>query len=319
MKLSDFTFHLPDEQIAQYPLTERAASRLLCLDSKTGNIEHKSFRDLLDLISPGDLLVFNNTRVIPARLFGTKETGGKLEILIERILDDKNVLAFIRASKSPKPSSKIILENNIEINVEERQEDLFKLNFNESVLPILNDIGNIPLPPYITREPEESDLDRYQTIYAKVNGAVAAPTAGLHFDEQLIKQIKEKGVNTGFLTLHVGAGTFMPIRVENVKEHKMHSEYVEVSKELCEQIKATKKRGNKVIAVGTTTVRSLESATKDGEFKAFTGETDIFIYPGFQFQCVDAMVTNFHLPESTLLLLVSAIYDVNLFILGHVF
>ncbi len=308
MKLSDYHYDLPNELIARYPADERSASRLLCLDRKTGEIEHRVFNNLLDLLLPNDLLVFNNSKVMPARLFGQKETGGKVEILIERILDHHHALAHIRASKSPKLNSEIILADDVSIRMIGRENDLFKLQFfsDKPIIEILEQIGHIPLPPYIDREDEQFDHERYQTIYAEPKGSVAAPTAGLHFDETLIQKLKNKKIDMAFLTLHVGAGTFQPVRVDNIKEHHMHAEWITVSKEVCDKIHAAKKRGGRVIAVGTTSVRSLETAALSGELKPFEGDTDIFIYPGFEFKVIDAMITNFHLPESTLLMLVSA-------------
>lgn len=303
MNLSDFDFELPHELIAQFPKEQRSSSRLLVLDKNSGKISHKKFTDILEFISPDDLLVFNDTKVIPARLFGQKITGGKIEILIERILDKQHVLAHIKASKAPKVNSEIIIAE-YHAEVIERQDDLFKLKFlnTDNVLAIIEQIGHMPLPPYISRSDEVMDKERYQTVYAKNKGAVAAPTAGLHFDEKLLEQIPNKA----FITLHVGAGTFQPIRVDDVLQHKMHSEYIEVPQDVCDQINATKKNGGRVIAVGTTCVRSLETASLTGEIQSFYGETDIFIYPGFEFKCIDAMITNFHLPKSTLMLLVSA-------------
>lgn len=308
MKLKDFHYDLPPELIANYPTAERTASRLLCLDGTTGELTHSQFTDVINLMEPGDLLVMNNTRVIPARLFGHKESGGKIEILVERLLDEHRVLAHVRASKTPKANLKIILQNEIVVTVIAKQNDLYELAFSseKSVLEILQTIGHMPLPPYIQRSDELSDQERYQTVYAKHPGAVAAPTAGLHFDEQLLQQLKDKGVEFAFVTLHVGAGTFQPVRVENITEHVMHAEYIEVSAEVCEKVKQAKKNGKRVIAVGTTSVRCLETAAQSGEIKPYSGDTKIFIYPGFKFHCVDALITNFHLPESTLLMLICA-------------
>lgn len=308
MQLSDFHYDLPEELIAHYPTPERTASRLLCLDGQTGAIAHRQFNEIIHLIEPGDLLVMNNTRVIPARLFGHKATGGKIEILVERLLDTHRILAHVRASKSPKPGTQLLLQNQITVNVIGKQGDLFELEFlnQKSVLEILETHGHMPLPPYIQRPDEISDQERYQTVYAKHPGAVAAPTAGLHFDEDLLQQLKAKGVEFAFVTLHVGAGTFQPVRVQNIHEHVMHAEWIEVPKEVCEKIKQTKLNGKRVIAVGTTSVRCLETAALAGEIQPFTGDTQIFIYPGFEFKCVDALITNFHLSESTLLMLVCA-------------
>jgi S-adenosylmethionine:tRNA ribosyltransferase-isomerase len=316
VQVADFHFDLPEELIAKSPKADRDSSRLMHLDGKTGQIEHKVFSDIVDLVNPGDLLIFNNTRVIPARLFGQKESGGKVEILVERIVDEHTVLAHVRANKSPKPGNVLILEGEIRAEMMGRQDDLFELKFleQESVLSALERKGHMPLPPYIDRPDTEDDKERYQTVYNEKPGAVAAPTAGLHFTEQLLDKIKQKGAELAFVTLHVGAGTFQSIRVDNVDEHKMHSEYAEVPQNVVDAIQKAKARGNRVIAVGTTSVRSVESAAwksgmSDGnveQLEPFTGETDIFIYPGFEFQVIDAMVTNFHLPESTLIMLVSA-------------
>ena len=313
MLVSDFTFDLPDELIARYPMSERTASRLLILDGNTGQTQQGHFRDVLNLIQPGDLLVFNNTRVIPARMFGQKASGGKVEILIERILDDHNALAHIRASKAPKVGTEILLEQNFSAVMKARHDALFELSFNGdfTVLEILEQIGHMPLPPYIDRPDENADKERYQTVYNEKPGAVAAPTAGLHFDEKLLAELKIKGVDMAFVTLHVGAGTFQPVRVDKVEEHHMHSEYAEVPLSVIDQITATKKRGGRVIAVGTTSVRSLETAAQNSlklnqPLSPFFGDTSIFIYPGYQYQIVDALITNFHLPGSTLIMLVSA-------------
>jgi S-adenosylmethionine:tRNA ribosyltransferase-isomerase len=308
MKTSDFDFDLPQELIAQYPCNKRTASRLLCLEKATGAIAHKQFADLPGLLSCKDLLIFNNTKVIPARLFGIKETGGKIEVLIERILDEHTVLAHLRFSKVPKKGSILILENIFKAEVLNYENGLFELCFqyDDHVLNILERVGHIPLPPYIKRSDETIDKKRYQTIFAKYKGSVAAPTAGLHFDKQLLKKITQKGVETAFITLHIGAGTFEPVRSENIQNHKMHSEYVEVSPQVCEKIRNTKKRHGRIIAIGTTCVRSLETATQGGEVVRFKGETNMFIYPGYKFRCIDAMLTNFHLPRSTLLMLVCA-------------
>ncbi|TLU61668.1 tRNA preQ1(34) S-adenosylmethionine ribosyltransferase-isomerase QueA [Thalassotalea litorea] len=312
-RVSDFAFDLPDELIARYPQAQRTASRLMALDGNSGTIDHKTFANVVDMLNPGDLLVFNNTRVIPARMFGTKASGGKIEVLVERILDQHRALAHIRSSKSPKPGAKLLLEGKVEATMVARHGALFELQIDpgQSILEVLEDIGHMPLPPYIDRPDEESDKERYQTVYNEKPGAVAAPTAGLHFDEALLEKIQNRGVKLAFITLHVGAGTFQPVRVENIDEHEMHSEYVEVSAEVIAQIQQTKANGKRVIAVGTTSVRSLESAAKfhheNGQPLAeFYGDTDIFITPGFEFRVVDCLITNFHLSESTLLMLVSA-------------
>ena len=308
MKKSDFNYHLPEALIAQQPLSERTASRLLCLNRNTGDTLDRQFNDLLDFIDPEDLLVFNDTRVIPARLFGTKTTGGKIEILIERILDEQHALAHIRSSKSPKAGARIELDNGYFCEVEGRDNDLFQLRFDseKTLLEILAEIGHIPLPPYIERADDENDFTRYQTVFGKNLGAVAAPTAGLHFDETMLEKINAKGIQTAFVTLHVGSGTFQPVRVENLSDHIMHKEFFAVSQETVDAVNETKKRGGRVIAIGTTAVRALESASRSGSLYAGFGDTDLFITPGYEFKSVDAMLTNFHLPESTLLMLVSA-------------
>jgi S-adenosylmethionine:tRNA ribosyltransferase-isomerase len=306
MRVADFSFELPDSLIARHPLAERHGSRLLVLDGPSGALDHRQFIDLPGYLRPGDLMVFNNTRVIPARVFGQKASGGKLEILVERVLDTHSVLAHVRSSKSPKPGSKILIDGGGEAEMVARHDALFELRFNEEVLPLLDRVGHMPLPPYIDRPDEGADRERYQTVYAERSGAVAAPTAGLHFDEQILEQIKARGVETAFVTLHVGAGTFQPVRVEKLEDHHMHKEWLEVSQDVVDAVNACKARGGRVIAVGTTSVRSLESAARSGELKPFSGDTDIFIFPGRPFHVVDALVTNFHLPESTLLMLVSA-------------
>lgn len=310
MRVADFSFELPDELIARHPMADRTASRLLTLDGNTGELGHKIFKDLIDFLNPNDLMIFNNTKVIPARMYGQKSTGGKVEVLVERVVDEHRVLAHVRSSKSPKEGATLILEGKAEATMVARHGELFELEFKgeQTVLNILDDIGHMPLPPYIDRPDTEEDKARYQTVYNEKPGAVAAPTAGLHFDEVLLEKIKEKGIETQFITLHVGAGTFQPVRVDSVDEHIMHSEYIEVSQEVVDAIKKTKANGGRVIAVGTTSVRSLESAAKasEGELQPLYGDTDIFIYPGYEFQVVDAMITNFHLPESTLIMLVSA-------------
>ncbi len=306
MQVADFFFQLPDALIARHPLAERRASRLLVLEGETGKLSHRNFADLLDHVRPGDLMVFNNTRVIPARLFGQKATGGKLEILVERVVGNRSVLAHVRSSKSPKAGSKILLDGGGEAEMIARHDALFELEFDEDVLPLLERIGHMPLPPYIDRPDDAVDRERYQTVYAQRAGAVAAPTAGLHFDEALLQMLRESGVETAYVTLHVGAGTFQPVRVERIEEHHMHREWLEVGQDVVDAVVACRSRGGRVIAVGTTSVRSLETAARDGELKPFSGDTDIFIYPGKSFHVVDALVTNFHLPESTLLMLVSA-------------
>lgn len=313
MNVKDFSFELPDELIARYPQPERSASRLLCLNGTTGAVTHQTFKNIVDHIQAGDLLIFNDTRVIPARMLGEKVSGGKVEVLVERIIDEHRVLAHLRSNRSPKPGAKMILEGAVEVEMIGRQDALFELRFNtkEPILTVLEQYGHMPLPPYIDRPDEDSDRERYQTVYNKKPGAVAAPTAGLHFDDAILAQLREKGAEFAYVTLHVGAGTFQPVRVDNIEEHHMHSEYAEVPEETIAAIEATRQRGGRVIAVGTTSVRSLESAAQAAKQKGealqpFFSDTDIFIYPGYEFQVVDAMITNFHLPESTLIMLVSA-------------
>lgn len=310
MLVKEFSFELPEQLIASEPLAERSASRLLVMDRQSGDLQHHIFKDILQLLNPGDLLVFNNTRVIPARLFGEKSSGGKVEVLVERLLEGQRFLAHIRASKAPKPGTELLLENSARVIMQQRHDTLFELELlgDEPVLAMLERLGHMPLPPYIARPDTEEDKARYQTVYNEKPGAVAAPTAGLHFDQSLLDQLKAKGVEFGFVTLHVGAGTFQPVRVDSVLEHKMHAEYIEVEQPVVDAIAACKARGNKVVAVGTTSVRSLESAAQQhgGVLKPYHGDTQIFIYPGYQFQVIDALITNFHLPESTLIMLVSA-------------
>jgi S-adenosylmethionine:tRNA ribosyltransferase-isomerase len=308
MKRTSFSFHLPENLIANAPTESRTGSRLLCLDGPTGRLTDRKFIDLESQLNAGDLLVFNNTKVIPARVFAQKETGGRVEVLVERMLDDHTALAHCRSSKSPKPGSRILFEtqDGASAKMVEREGQLFKLRFDKPTLEVLDEIGHMPLPPYIEREDTEEDRERYQTVYGEKLGAVAAPTAGLHFDEAMLARLKEKGVQLAFVTLHVGAGTFQPVRVDDIKSHHMHSEWLDVSTEVVEQIRRTKASGNRVIAVGTTSVRSLESAAASGEIEPMTGDTSIFIYPGYQFRVIDGLITNFHLPESTLLMLVSA-------------
>ena len=307
MKKSDFKYLLPEALIAQKPLAERDGSRLLCMDRNTSVIIDRQFSDFIDLINERDVLVFNDTKVIPARLFGNKQSGGKVEILIERILDDYHAIAHVKASKSPKPGTLIKLDKGFQCLVQGRVDDLFLLEFDDfKVLELLEQIGHIPLPPYITRADDESDLTRYQTVFAKEAGAVAAPTAGLHFDLAMMNKIKAKGAQIVFVTLHVGSGTFQPVRVEDLSDHIMHKEFFAVNQETVDAVKLARARGGRVVAIGTTSVRALESASKSGVLVAGFGDTDLFITPGYQFNSVDAILTNFHLPESTLLMLVSA-------------
>ncbi|MDH5326526.1 MAG: tRNA preQ1(34) S-adenosylmethionine ribosyltransferase-isomerase QueA [Gammaproteobacteria bacterium] len=312
MQRSDFNFALPEEQIAQYPMPDRSASRLLCLDGDSGQLQDSQFRQLADLLRPGDLLVFNDTQVIPARLFGQKSTGGKVELLVERVVNRSQCLAHIRSSKSPKAGAVLQLEGGIQAQVLDRQGELFHIEMQDhgmgqrSVIDLLEAHGHMPLPPYIKRADEGDDKSRYQTVYAKNKGAVAAPTAGLHFDEVTLQTLKDKGIQQAFVTLHVGAGTFQPVRVDHLDKHKMHSEYMMVSPAVCDRVRSVRTAGGRVIAVGTTSVRCLESASRSGAIQPYEGDTDIFIKPGFRFNTVDAMITNFHLPESTLLMLVCA-------------
>ncbi len=307
MKTRDFSFELPDELIARYPTEERSDSRLLCLDGESGDVLHQQFKQLPDWLRPGDLLVFNNTRVIPARLYGEKSSGGKVEALIERLLVGNEVLAHVKASRSPKAGQWLRLAG-VAVEVLGREGNLFHLRFDTpgSLLTLLEAEGHMPLPPYMERDDSDFDRERYQTVYAKRPGAVAAPTAGLHFDDDMLARFSECGINTAFVTLHVGAGTFQPVKVEDVLEHQMHAEYIEVDASVVRAVKETRAAGGRVIAVGTTSVRSLESASASGEIAPFKGDSRIFIYPGYQFRSVDALVTNFHLPESTLIMLVSA-------------
>ena len=308
MQRSDFQYHLPDAQIARHPCKVRSASRLLCINPDLDEMRDGHFSDFPGKLNRGDLLVFNDTRVIPARLLGTKESGGRVEVLVERITGDHQVLAHVRASKSPRPGGRLLLDASISAQVIERVNDLFRLEFTgkETVLDLLEAHGHVPLPPYINRSDEALDHERYQTIYAKTPGAVAAPTAGLHFDDNIMQQIQARGVDSAFVTLHVGAGTFQPLRVDKLEDHVMHHEWYEINAETCRKIAETRERGGRVVAVGTTVVRTLEAAVKDGLPEPGRGETNLFITPGYRFHCVDALLTNFHLPESTLLMLVCA-------------
>lgn len=308
MLRTDFYFDLPPELIAQKPLNRRDASRLLCLTAVNEQAQDCQFPQFIDLVNDNDLLVMNDTRVIPARLYGQKQTGGKVEVLLERMLDDQRFLAQVRASKSPKPGSRILLENDQQIEVLSRQDDLFECCVigKLTLLELLDACGHVPLPPYIERPDEVSDQERYQTVYATRPGAVAAPTAGLHFDQAMLDRLQEKGVRTVKVTLHVGSGTFQPVRVECIEEHKLHEEQIDVSQAVVDAVHETRLKGGRVVAIGTTSVRALESAASSGELRPMHGETDIFIYPGYRFRVVDALLTNFHLSESTLLMLVSA-------------
>ena len=305
MKVSDFDYELPPELIARYPTEKRSGARLMHLDASSGVINHLRFLDIVDLIDAEDLMIFNNTRVIPARFFGFRETGGKIEILLERVLSETSALAQIRASKSPKPGDTIFLDGEFEVKVLDREREFFRLEFPGGVLAIAKQFGQIPLPPYLGRNDEPEDAERYQTIFASQPGAVAAPTAGLHFDREIFDKLSEKGVSCAELTLHVGAGTFQPVRVNSLADHQMHQELVRVGASVCSAVERCRSRKGRLIAVGTTSVRSLEAASQTGIVRPFEGDTDLFIRPGYQFQAVDAMVTNFHLPRSTLLILVS--------------
>jgi S-adenosylmethionine:tRNA ribosyltransferase-isomerase len=312
MQRTDFHFDLPPELIAQHPAPERSASRLLALDGLEGSRRDLAFRDLPALLQPKDLLVFNDTRVIPARVFGVKESGGRVEILLERALTAKTALAHLRASKGLKVGAVVKLAAGHTVRMLGRQGNLFRLQFSDNVLPFFETHGEIPLPPYISRAPESADRERYQTVYARLPGAIAAPTAGLHFDADLFAALQSLGVGRAFVTLHVGAGTFAPVRVDDIDGHEMHEEYLEVNEAACDAINARRAAGGRVIAVGTTVVRSLETAADaagkadGGRLIPFKGATRIFIKPGYRFRVVDALVTNFHLPESTLLMLCSA-------------
>lgn len=308
MKTSDFDFELPPELIAQFPTQERSQSRLLRLDGVIGELADGQFADLPQFLKPGDLLVFNDTRVIKARLFGVKDSGGKLEVLVERVLDEHHALAHIRASHAPKPGSGLLLAGEVAATVEERQGELYRLRFagETPLLELLEQYGSLPLPPYITHAPEALDETRYQTVYARQPGAVAAPTAGLHFDPAMLEALEKMGVKTAYVTLHVGAGTFQPVRVEDIAEHHMHSEWYTVPQRTVDSIRLAGAEGGRVMAVGTTSLRALESAAAGGELEAGSGETNIFIFPGYRFRVVERLLTNFHLPKSTLLMLVSA-------------
>lgn len=307
LKKSDFHFDLPPELIAQAPLPERSASRLLVVPSAPAAFADRGIRDLPELLAPGDLLVFNDTRVIPARLFGRKSTGGRVEILIERILGTHEARAQVGVSKSPGTGARIALDAGGEVEVLGREGEFYRLRFlSEPIEKLLLRAGKLPLPPYITREPGSADAERYQTVFARETGAVAAPTAGLHFDEALLAALRERGIEFGHVTLHVGAGTFQPMRAERLEDHVMHSEWLNVGATLCERIRKARARGGRVVAVGTTVVRALETAMQDGEMRPFAGDTQIFIFPGYRIRSIDALITNFHLPESTLLMLVSA-------------
>lgn len=302
--LSDFDFDLPQELIAQVPLPERSASRLLQVDGE--RLVDRRFADIVDLLQPGDLMVFNDTRVLKARFFGVKETGGKAEVLIERVLDAHTVHAQVRASKSPAPGSRIRLADAFDVTVGGRAGEFYVLQFPSDVFELIDAHGRLPLPPYIEHAADAFDEQRYQTVYAREPGAVAAPTAGLHFDQPLLDRLREKGVQSAYVTLHVGAGTFQPVRSENLSEHRMHSEWYTISQAAADAVQAAQAAGRHVVAVGTTSLRALESASQSGRLQAGSADTRLFITPGYQFNTVTRLVTNFHLPKSTLLMLVSA-------------
>ncbi|EIM39364.1 S-adenosylmethionine:tRNA ribosyltransferase-isomerase [Acinetobacter sp. HA] len=311
MQLSDFSFDLPDELIARYPLEQRSASRLLHLDAE-GQYHDHQFTDILDLLNEGDLLVLNDTKVMKARLKGKRASGGAVEVLVERMMDQFIAHCHIKASNTPKAGAEVFIgPDAVKVTVQGRHENLFVVEFSQPILDVLDQYGALPIPPYFNREAEEIDTLRYQTVFNDPTklASVAAPTASLHFDEDLLKKLEEKGIQKTFVTLHVGAGTFLPVRTDNIENHIMHSEWCQVSDASMALIKATKERGNKVITVGTTATRATESAAQanGGELKGWTGDTQIFIYPGYEFKVVDRLITNFHLPESTLLMLVSAL------------
>lgn len=315
MQLSDFSFDLPDELIARYPLESRSASRLLHIDDQ-GHYHDHSFTDILDLLNEGDLLVLNDTKVMKARLKGKRATGGAIEVLVERMLDTHTAHCHIKSSNSPKAGAELYIgEDSVPVTVQGRHENLFVVEFSQPILSVLDQYGQLPIPPYFNREAEEIDTERYQTVFHDPEkiASVAAPTASLHFDQDLLEKLAAKGVQKTFVTLHVGAGTFMPVRTTDITNHIMHSEWCDVPQSTIDLILETKARGNKVIAVGTTATRALESAAQanDGKIAAWTGDTQIFIYPGYQFCIVDRLITNFHLPESTLLMLVSALSNRN--------
>ena len=308
MQLRDFHYDLPEELIAQEPLAARRDSRLLCLDGEHGRWRDSEFAQLAQCLRAGDLLVLNDTKVLPARLHGRKRSGGKIEVMVERVVDEQRLLAIIKASKSPPIGSTVILGEGAEFEVVGRQGMLFELTMSgtEPLLSFLDRIGQVPLPPYVKRQPGPQDRDRYQTVYARVPGAVAAPTAGLHFDAHALAEFAGRGIAHVFVTLHVGAGTFLPVRCKTIEEHLMHAERIHVSAEVCATVNQTRAAGGRIIAVGTTTLRTLEAAMISDQLQPACGETRLFIYPGYRFRCVDALVTNFHLPASTLLMLVCA-------------
>jgi len=308
MKVSDFRFELPEQLIAQYPLPDRSASRLLCLERGSGRWHDHRFVDLVDMLRPGDLLVFNNTRVLPARLAARKHSGGRVEIMLERMLGQGEAIVQLRANRRPARDSELLVEGHARLRVLGREGEFWRLSVvsGPDWPELLAGAGHMPLPPYIDRADEALDLERYQTVYARIPGAVAAPTAGLHFDERVLEKLDAKGIRRAECTLHVGAGTFQPVREENVHDHQMHAEWLDVSAGLVDEVEQARERGGRVVAVGTTAVRALETAASGGRIGPYSGDSRLFIYPGYKFRAVDAMLTNFHLPGSTLLMLVSA-------------
>jgi S-adenosylmethionine:tRNA ribosyltransferase-isomerase len=304
MKTIDFDYHLPEELIANYPMHERSSSRLLVSKER---LSHKKFKDIIDFIDEGDLLILNNTSVIPARIFGKKKSGGSIEVMLERLMENNEALVQIRSGRSPKVGSDLFVDK-YKIKVVDRKENFFIIKFNDDPLVIFNEIGHVPLPPYIKRTDEEIDQERYATVYEdkKLQESVAAPTAGLHFDEKLLNELKNKGVQIGKVNLSVGAGTFQPVKVDNIEDHDIHSEYLEVKPEIIDLIESTKAAGKKVIAVGTTATRAIETAYLDTSYKGYKGYTKLFITPGYKYKVIDKLITNFHLPQSSLLMLVAA-------------
>ena len=304
MKTIDFDYHLPEELIANYPMHERSSSRLLVSKER---LSHKKFKDIIDFIDEGDLLILNNTSVIPARIFGKKKSGGSIEVMLERLMENNEALVQIRSGRSPKVGSDLFVDK-YKIKVIDRKENFFIIKFNDDPLVVFNEIGHVPLPPYIKRTDEEIDQERYATVYEdkKLQESVAAPTAGLHFDEKLLNELKNKGVQIGKVNLSVGAGTFQPVKVDNIEDHDIHSEYLEVKPEIIDLIESTKAAGKKVIAVGTTATRAIETAYLDTSYKGYKGYTKLFITPGYKYKVIDKLITNFHLPQSSLLMLVAA-------------
>jgi len=309
LSVDDYHYELPGSLIAQVPTNERGASRLLCVDGQSGAVQDLQFAEIRELLRPSDLLVVNDTRVLPARMYGRKASGGRVEVMLERLTEDGGAIVQIKASKPPRPGTQIILEEaELTVQVEQRSGEFYSLVFppEHPAVSVFTRFGQTPLPPYIRRPPNPNDNRRYQTVYAREPGAVAAPTAGLHFDEQMLQQIRAMGVVIAYVTLHVAAGTFQPLRVNDIRDHQIHSEYLRVPQTVCDAIKAARQRGGRIVAVGTTVVRALETAAASGQLDSFNGETRLFIYPGFRFRVVDAMLTNFHLPGSSLLMLVCA-------------